>query len=71
MTTDLITVTPDTPLVKARDLLREKNIKQLPVVDEQGNLVGILTDRDIKSVGLTSHHFEYLRTHVCPAETDR
>ena len=33
MTTDLITVTPDTPLVKARDLLREKNIKQLPIVD--------------------------------------
>ena len=48
MTTDLITVTPDTPLVKARDLLQEKNIKQLPVVDEQGRLVGILTDRTIK-----------------------
>ena len=48
MTTDLITVTPDTPLVKARDLLREHNIKQVPVVDQQGNLVGILTDRDIK-----------------------
>ncbi len=48
MTTDLITVTPDTPLVNARDLLRERNIKQLPVVDDQGNLVGILTDRDIK-----------------------
>jgi acetoin utilization protein AcuB len=48
MTTDPITVKPDTPLVNARDLLREKNIKQLPVVDEQGNLVGLLTDRDIK-----------------------
>ncbi len=48
MTTDVLTVKPDTPLAKARDLLREKNIKQLPVVDEQGNLVGILTDRDIK-----------------------
>ena len=48
MTTDLITVTPDTPLVQARDLLREKNIKQLLVVDKQGSLVGILTDRDIK-----------------------
>ncbi|MGD8254644.1 MAG: CBS domain-containing protein, partial [Syntrophobacterales bacterium] len=48
MTTDLITVTPDTPLAQARDLLREKKIKQLPVVDEQGSLVGILTDRDIK-----------------------
>ena len=48
MTTDLITVTPDTPLVKARDLLREHNVKQVPVVDHKGNLVGILTDRDIK-----------------------
>jgi acetoin utilization protein AcuB len=48
MTTDLITVTPGTPLVRARDLLREKNIKQLPVVDAKGRLVGILTDRDIK-----------------------
>jgi acetoin utilization protein AcuB len=48
MTTDLITVTPDTPLVKARDLLREHNIKQVPVVGEHGKLVGILTDRDIK-----------------------
>ena len=48
MTTELITVPPDTPLVKARDLLREQNIKQLPVVDGEGNLVGILTDRDLK-----------------------
>ena len=48
MTTDLITVTPGTPLVSARDLLREHKIKQLPVVDGEGKLVGILTDRDIK-----------------------
>ncbi|UCG12187.1 MAG: CBS domain-containing protein [Deltaproteobacteria bacterium] len=48
MTTELITVTPDTPLFRARDLLREHDFKQLPVVDEQGKLVGILTDRDIK-----------------------
>ena len=48
MTTDLVTVTPDTPLVKVRDLLREHNIKQMPVVDQNGELVGILTDRDIK-----------------------
>jgi len=48
MTTDLITVTPDTSLVEARDLLREQNIKQVPVVNEENSLVGILTDRDIK-----------------------
>jgi acetoin utilization protein AcuB len=35
-------------LAKARDLLREHKIKQLPVVDAEGRLVGILTDRDIK-----------------------
>lgn len=49
MTTDLVTVTPDMPIVKARDLLREHNIKQVPVVDSAGRLVGILTDRDIRS----------------------
>jgi len=48
MTTNVVTVTPDTPLVKARDLLREHTIKQLPVLDRGGRLVGILTDRDIK-----------------------
>jgi acetoin utilization protein AcuB len=48
MTTDLITVAPDASLVKVRDVLREHNIKQVPVVNEQGILVGILTDRYIK-----------------------
>jgi acetoin utilization protein AcuB len=48
MSTDLVTVTPDTPIIKARDLLKEKSIKQLLVVDEENTLVGILTDRDIK-----------------------
>lgn len=48
MTTDLITVTPNTSIIKARDLLREHNIKQVPVIDKKGGLVGILTDRDIK-----------------------
>jgi acetoin utilization protein AcuB len=49
MTTKIVTVTPATTMVKARDLLREHNIKQVPVVDTQGRLVGILTDRDIRS----------------------
>jgi acetoin utilization protein AcuB len=49
MTTKIVTVTPETTMVKARDLLREHNIKQLPVVDRAGRLVGILTDRDIRS----------------------
>jgi acetoin utilization protein AcuB len=49
MATKLVTVTPETTIVKARDLLREHNIKQVPVLDKQDRLVGILTDRDIRS----------------------
>jgi len=49
MTTKIVTVAPETTMVKARDLLREHNIKQVPVLDRQGRLVGILTDRDIRS----------------------
>lgn len=40
-------VTVDTPLAKAREILREHNIRHLPVLDG-GKLVGVLSDRNIK-----------------------
>ncbi|MND09914.1 CBS domain protein [compost metagenome] len=42
----MITVTPETPLVDAMNLLREHNIHQLPVV-ERGRFVGMLTSDDV------------------------
>ncbi len=48
MTTRLITIDPDTPIMKARDLMKEHNISHLPVTDEKGRLVGLVTDRDIR-----------------------
>jgi acetoin utilization protein AcuB len=48
MTRPVITVHKDTPVMKARDLMKEKNVKQLPVVDDEGWMVGFLTDRDLK-----------------------
>jgi CBS domain-containing protein len=42
MTRPLISVSPDTPVVDALDLMRKKNIRRLPVVDE-GRLVGLIT----------------------------
>ncbi len=48
MTTRLITIDPDTPIMKARDLMKENNISHLPVTDEKGRLVGLVTDRDIR-----------------------
>lgn len=48
MTQEPVTVTPDTSLRSAKDLMRTKGIHHLPVVDETRRLVGILTDRDVK-----------------------
>lgn len=46
MTSDPITVTPDTPLLDAALILRERRFGSLPVV-EDGKLVGILTETDL------------------------
>ncbi|MEA5418811.1 CBS domain-containing protein [Spirulina sp. CCNP1310] len=47
MTPTPITVTPATSLREAIQLLAEKQISGLPVVDEGGKLVGVLADTDL------------------------
>ncbi len=42
----IVTVAPETPLVDALNLLRERNVHQLPVVD-RGHLAGMLTSDDV------------------------
>ncbi len=42
-----VTISPDASLLEARQLIREKGIRHLPVVDENGNAVGIVTERDL------------------------
>jgi acetoin utilization protein AcuB len=70
MSRDVITVTPDTSMMKASKILKEKNIRRLPVVDENGRIVGILTDRDIKEASpskattLDVHELYYLLSEI-------
>ncbi|PLV60001.1 IMP dehydrogenase [Thermotoga sp. KOL6] len=45
---DPITVTPDMTVKEAVELMAEYKIGGLPVVDESGKLVGLLTNRDIR-----------------------
>lgn len=47
MTEDVIAVKPDTELTAVRDLLWEHNIRHLPVVDGDGDLIGLLSHRDL------------------------
>lgn len=50
MTKDVITVSPDDPIEKAAILLRDKRFGGLPVVDDEGNLVGLITAVDVFDV---------------------
>jgi acetoin utilization protein AcuB len=43
-----ITISPDASFYEARNLIHEKGIRHLPVIDKNVHLVGIVTDRDIR-----------------------
>lgn len=69
MTKDVITVTPDTSMLKTSKLMKDNNIRRVPVLD--GNrLVGIVSDRDIraaspsKATTLDMHELYYLLSEV-------
>jgi CBS domain-containing protein len=47
MSTDVYTLSPDDTLSKARGLMMDKRIRHIPVVDEERQLVGLLTHRDL------------------------
>ena len=47
MTTEVITVSPETEIVQATNLLLENRINGVPVTDETGKLVGILCQSDL------------------------
>ena len=50
MTSPAITVRPDTDVREAARMVDEKRIKRLPVVDDEGRLVGIVSRADMLKV---------------------
>lgn len=47
---DPVTLSPQASVGEAKDLMRERSISGLPVVDERQRVVGILTSRDLRFV---------------------
>lgn len=47
MTTPVITVTADTPLKKAAEILDENSFSGMPVVDDEDVVVGIISETDM------------------------
>ena len=55
MTRNAVTIDQEADISKARKIMSENNFRHLPVVDESNFLIGIVTDRDIRSVSPSFH----------------
>ncbi|MCP4686776.1 MAG: CBS domain-containing protein [Desulfobacterales bacterium] len=49
MATRVITISKETSVFEAKDKMLEHKIRHLPVLEDDGRLTGIVTDRDIRS----------------------
>lgn len=54
MTPKPIVVAPEMPVPDALNLMRERKIHQLPVIDNKGKLVGIVTEQDLLHASASS-----------------
>ncbi|WP_319541552.1 CBS domain-containing protein [uncultured Pseudodesulfovibrio sp.] len=70
MTKDVVTITPDRSMMKASKIMKDKSISRVPVVDDEGRIVGIISDRDIKDASpskattLDMHELYYLLSEI-------
>jgi acetoin utilization protein AcuB len=60
MTRDPFTIDPEAPLGTAMDVMRTRGLRHLPVVDEAGRLIGIISDRDLRHAAFGPAIREYL-----------
>jgi len=51
MTDAVIAIGPDMPIVDAASMMQLRKIQHFPVMDKEGQLVGIVSDRDILIIG--------------------
>jgi CBS domain-containing protein len=69
MTRAVLTVAPDTKLVDAASRMLEAHISALPVVDEAGKLVGIISEGDLlrrTETGTEAHHAGWVELFLGP-----
>ena len=70
MTTDVIPAAPETARLGVGRLMKEYDIRRVPVVDAQNKVVGIVSDRDVKDASpskattLDMHELYYLLSEI-------
>jgi len=78
MAANLVTFTPDMEILKAIHALVEKRISGATVIDERGNVVGMLSEQDCMKVALHAGYYgehggrvsEYMSTNVVTIDAD-
>ncbi len=63
MVVDPVTIGPDRPLADALELMANYHISGIPVVEEDGRLVGIVTNRDVRFATDPAQPIRELMTH--------
>ncbi len=70
MTRNPVLCAPDLPVNEAFDLMKKERIRRIPVVDKNGRLVGIVSDKDLLHVSpspattLSAYEIPYLLSKV-------
>lgn len=64
MTRRVVSIGPDASIFEAQELMAQKRVRHIPVVEEGDKLVGIVSDRDLRS----ALPFRYFREGVRPEE---
>jgi CBS domain-containing protein len=58
MSANLVHLTPDTDVLRAIHLLVENHVTGAPVIDQLGNLVGFLSEKDCMAVAMDAGYHE-------------
>jgi acetoin utilization protein AcuB len=70
MTPKPITVHPEAQITEALELIRVNNVRRLPVIDRQGDLIGIVSERDLlyaspsPATSLSIYELHYLLSKI-------
>ncbi|MDW3094932.1 MAG: CBS domain-containing protein [Gammaproteobacteria bacterium] len=64
MSASLVTFTPGMDVMNAIDVLVKNRISGAPVVDERGNLIGLLSEKDCMKVAVQAGYYEQLGGRV-------
>jgi CBS domain-containing protein len=64
MTTDVITISPETTLKEVGEILKRNRVSGLPVVDKDGAVVGVITLTDMLRILDQIYHWKEIERRV-------